>query len=137
MSKQFQVEPGFIVRVGRLWHDSNVLLFVEEDEQAEIYVANKGEAGCCLGVYAHAQLRRYAPPIGLRPVDRSSRAGVPTATVIGQASCWMPSWTAAWSGPRAGNAIGLHHGVEVAEPPQGCVIGERHRAPHRGDAVLA
>jgi hypothetical protein len=70
MSKQFYVEPGFLVRVGNLWHDHQAALFVEEDEQAEIYLANRGMAGSCLGVYGYAGLDQTAPPMGLRCAPR-------------------------------------------------------------------
>ncbi|MCW5747402.1 MAG: hypothetical protein KIT36_14535 [Alphaproteobacteria bacterium] len=75
MSKQFYVEPGFLVRVGGLWHDHQAALFVEEDENAEVYLANRGVAGSCLGVYSYARLDQVAPPMGLRCAPRYYDAG--------------------------------------------------------------
>src|SRR5262245_53435898 len=99
MCKQFGVEPGFLVRVGGLWHDSNVRLFVEEDERAEVYVSTNGQAGSCLGVYACAELDQSARPLGLgRSVGRRGTIG-PAATLISHVDYRIPAWTAALSGP--------------------------------------
>jgi hypothetical protein len=70
MSKHFFVEPGFLVRVGSLWHDDAAALFVEEDERAEIYLSNRGFAGSCLGIYAYDRLDERSPPMGLRVTPR-------------------------------------------------------------------
>ena len=76
MSKQFFIEPGFLVRVGSLWHDHQAALFVEEDERAEVYLANRGTAGSCLGVYDYAGLNQDMPPMGLRRAPRYYDAGL-------------------------------------------------------------
>ncbi|HJQ58057.1 MAG TPA: hypothetical protein VJ890_14200 [Vineibacter sp.] len=76
MSKQFYIEPGFLVRVDGLWHDHEAAMFVEEDECAEIYLANRGTAGSCLGVYNYAGLNQDMPPLGLRCAPRYYEAGI-------------------------------------------------------------
>jgi hypothetical protein len=80
MSKHFYVEPGFLVRVGSLWHDNKAALFVEEDERAEIYLANGGFAGSCLGIYPYERLDECRPPMGLRNAPRCPAAGGLMAT---------------------------------------------------------
>jgi hypothetical protein len=82
MSKQFNVAPGFLVRIGSLWHDSQAPLFIEEDEEAAIYLDNRGLAGCCLGIYAYAGLDSQAPPMGLR-CARCRSAGNCTVALAG------------------------------------------------------
>lgn len=150
MSQLFHVAPGFLVRVGRLWHDDQVLLFVEEDEQAEIFVSNKGEPGCCLGVYSFDELARMGPPIGLRMAQESgdgSPAGV-TARVDYQAHAWnamwnvlapsaRPAYAPAWATAAGDEEDASDQGIEIAEAPQRGVVGDRHRPSARRDAVLA
>jgi hypothetical protein len=121
MPRQFQVESGFIVRVGHVWHDSNAMLFVEEDERAEIYIANKGEPGCCLGSYGHAELEQSAAPFGLRAVAGGKETALPAAAVAVQAQFWVPSWNATWTRLPVDRVDGL-------PPVQPDIIAPRRRS---------
>lgn len=67
MSKKFHVEPGLEALVAGLWYKPGVMLFVEEDEQVEIYAPGKrNRRGACLATYTYSVLDPAVPPFGLR-----------------------------------------------------------------------
>lgn len=69
MSKKFHVEPGLEALVAGLWYRPGVMLFVEEDEQVEIYYTpnRRNRRGACLATYTYDTLNPQSPPFGLRP----------------------------------------------------------------------
>lgn len=68
MSKAFLVKPGFEARNGNVRYGPGVRLFVEEDEQIDVYLVRLGRP-CKPRRYTYGQLATSAVPPGLLSCD--------------------------------------------------------------------
>ncbi|TXL74490.1 hypothetical protein FHP25_17160 [Vineibacter terrae] len=66
MTKAFLVRRGFEARNGQVRYGPGVKLFVEDDEEIEVYMLRLGKP-CRARQYPYASLDMAAPPTGLRP----------------------------------------------------------------------
>jgi hypothetical protein len=65
MTKAFLVRRGFEARNGHVRYGPGIKLFVEDDEEIEVYMMRQGKP-CRARQYAYASLDMSAPPAGLR-----------------------------------------------------------------------
>jgi hypothetical protein len=65
MSKTFLVVPGYEARNGHVRYGPGVTMYVEEDEQVEVYLLRQGRH-CNVRQYEYSKLDPQAPPPGLR-----------------------------------------------------------------------
>jgi hypothetical protein len=67
-AKVFRVAEGHEVVKGYVTYGPGLLLDVERDEVIEIYVAQQGKRGACIGKYAYRHLEPDQPPNGLTSI---------------------------------------------------------------------
>jgi hypothetical protein len=83
MPKRFQVEPGYLARIGACWYDYRVALIVVEDETVDLYrrAATVGKAPTLIASCRYPDLDPEVPPAGLCQIEPRERMSLPLSVV--------------------------------------------------------